>query len=127
MNQDSQLLESAQQGDQSAFSRLVRRYQQPLLRAMLPITENHEEAQDIVQDTFVQAYRNLASFRGDSAFFTWIYRIAFNLASARRRKKRPITMDTTLLSLATTEPSAEQRFESTEFRSVLRNHQSIID
>ncbi|MEC7564128.1 MAG: sigma-70 family RNA polymerase sigma factor [Planctomycetota bacterium] len=134
MNPDLQLLQSAQQGDQSAFSQLVRRYQQPLLRAMLPVTDTTEEAQDVVQDTFVQAYRNLDTFRGDSSFFTWIYRIAFNLANARKRRKRPIAVDTTKLSLPSADPSAEKRFEEVEFRSELRkaisqlstDHQQVI-
>ncbi len=134
MNSDSQLVLSAQQGDPAAFGDLVRRYQQPLLRAMLPVTENHEEAQDIVQEAFIQAYRNLDSFRGDSAFFTWIYRIAFNLAKARHRKQRPLSIDTTSLSLPSEEPSAENIFESSEFRIILRaaiaelstDHQHVI-
>ncbi|MBT3891119.1 MAG: sigma-70 family RNA polymerase sigma factor [Planctomycetaceae bacterium] len=134
MNSDSQLVQSAQQGDPTAFGDLVRRNQQALLRAMLPVTENHEEAQDIVQEAFIQAYRNLDSFRGDSAFFTWIYRIAFNLAKARHRKQRPLSIDTSSLSMPTAEPSAEQQFESSEFRIILRtaiaelsiNHQQVI-
>ena len=134
MNSDSQLVLSAQQGDSAAFGDLVRRYQQPLLRAMLPVTENHEEAQDIVQEAFIQAYRNLDSFRGDSAFFTWIYRIAFNLAKARHRKQRPLSIDTTSLTLPSEEPSAEKKFESSEFRIILRaaiaelstDHQHVI-
>ena len=134
MNPDLQLLQAAQQGDQSAFSQLVGRYQQPLLRAMLPVTNTPEEAQDVVQDTFVQAYRNLDTFRGDSSFFTWIYRIAFNLANARKRRKRPISIDTTKLSLPSSDPSAEKRFEGVEFRSELRkaisqlstDHQQVI-
>lgn len=134
MNSDSQLVQSAQQGDPAAFGNLVQRYQQPLLRAMLPVTENHEEAQDIVQEAFIQAYRNLGSFRGDSAFFTWIYRIAFNLAKARHRKQRPLSIDTSSLSMPSKEPSAEQKFESSEFRTILRtaiaelsiDHQHVI-
>jgi RNA polymerase sigma-70 factor (ECF subfamily) len=134
VNSDSQLVQSAQQGDPTAFGDLVRRYQQPLLRAMLPVTENHEESQDIVQEAFIQAYRNLASFRGDSTFFTWIYRIAFNLAKARYRKQRPLSIDTSTLSLPSDEPSAEHKFESSEFRVILRtaiaklstDHQHVI-
>ena len=134
MNSDSQLVQSAQQGDPAAFGNLVQLYQQPLLRAMLPVTDNHEEAQDIVQEAFIQAYRNLGSFRGDSAFFTWIYRIAFNLAKARHRKQRPFSIDTSSLSMPSKEPSAEQIFESSEFRTILRtaiaelsiDHQHVI-
>lgn len=134
MNSDSQLVQSAQQGDPAAFGNLVQLYQQPLLRAMLPVTENYEEAQDIVQEAFIQAYRNLGSFRGDSAFFTWIYRIAFNLAKARHRKQRPFSIDTSSLSMPSKEPSAEQVFESSEFRTILRtaiaelsiDHQHVI-
>jgi RNA polymerase sigma-70 factor (ECF subfamily) len=134
VNSDSQLVQSAQQGDPAAFGNLVQLYQQPLLRAMLPVTDNHEEAQDIVQEAFIQAYRNLGSFRGDSAFFTWIYRIAFNLAKARHRKQRPFSIDTSSLSMPSKEPSAEQIFESSEFRTILRtaiaelsiDHQHVI-
>lgn len=86
---DNHLIRAALAGNPDAFGRLVARYQDRLFHAMVHISGTPEDARDSVQDAFVQAFLKLESFRGDSAFYTWVYRIAFNLAASRRRRTRP--------------------------------------
>ena len=86
---DARLVEAALQGDRDAFGDLVVRYQDRLFNTLLRIAGSREDAADAVQDAFVQAYLKLDSFRGDSQFFTWLYRIAMNVALSRRRRRRP--------------------------------------
>src|SRR5215212_5834270 len=87
---DARLVEAALQGDRDAFGDLVGRYQDRLFNTMLRIAGSREDAADAVQDAFVQAYVKLESFRGDAQFFTWLYRIAMNVALSRRRRRRPV-------------------------------------
>jgi RNA polymerase sigma-70 factor (ECF subfamily) len=82
------LIQDALLGDSAAFGDLVRRYQDRLYTAVVHITGCRAEAEDVVQDAFVQAYVNLKSFKHNSKFYTWLYRIAFNAAISRRRRKR---------------------------------------
>lgn len=85
---EAQLIEMALQGDSAAFGSLVRRYQDRLFTSMVHLVGQREEAEDIVQDAFVQALLKLSSFRQSSSFYTWLYRIAFNAAVNRRRRTR---------------------------------------
>jgi RNA polymerase sigma-70 factor (ECF subfamily) len=87
---DARLVEAARQGDRDAFGDLVARYQDRLFNTMLRIAGSREDAADAVQDAFVQAYLKLDAFRGDAQFFTWLYRIAMNVALSRRRRLRPM-------------------------------------
>ncbi|BBO36336.1 RNA polymerase sigma factor [Lacipirellula parvula] len=87
---DAELVEAARAGDRAAFGDLVGRYQERLFNTMLRIAGTREDAADAVQDAFVQAYLKLDAFRGDSQFFTWLYRIAMNQALTRRRRARPM-------------------------------------
>ena len=89
MREDGALIEATLGGDPEAFGELVRKYQDRLYNMMVHMVVCREEAEDVVQDTFVQAFRKLSSFKGNSAFYTWLYRIAFNLSISRRRKKKP--------------------------------------
>ena len=86
---DAQLILATQRGDQAAFGQLVRKYQDRLFTALVHVCGGREEAEDTAQDAFVQAYRKLASFEGQSSFYTWLYRIAFNTAISRKRRLRP--------------------------------------
>ena len=88
MNSESQLIELAVQGDHAAFTRLVELHQNRLYASMLQVTGSAEEAEDVVQEAFIRAFMKLHSFQGNSQFFTWIYRIAFNFALTRRRRNR---------------------------------------
>ena len=77
---DRQLVERARTGDKRAFELLVEKYQRRLLRLLSRMVRNQDEIEDIAQETFIKAYRALPQFRGDAAFYTWLYRIGVNTA-----------------------------------------------
>ena len=77
---DQALVERAQRGDQQAFGMLVEKYQRKLGRLLSRMVRDQAEVEDVVQETFIKAYRALPNFRGDSAFYTWLYRIGINTA-----------------------------------------------
>lgn len=77
---DQALVERVQKGDKKAFELLVLKYQKKLLRLLGRIVRDQNEIEDIAQETFIKAYRALPSFRGESAFYTWLYRIGINTA-----------------------------------------------
>jgi len=87
--EDGQLVEAALGGDREAFGRLVQRYQDRLFNTVVRVLGSRDDARDVVQDAFVQAFVKLDSFRGDAKFYTWLYRIAMNLALSHRRRRRP--------------------------------------
>jgi RNA polymerase sigma-70 factor (ECF subfamily) len=87
---DGELVEAALAGDRDAFGDLVVRYQDRLFNTLVRILGSREDAADAAQDAFVQAYAKLESFRGASQFYTWLYRIAMNVALSRRRRRRPV-------------------------------------
>jgi len=82
---DAELLEASRGGDSEAFGALVLRHQDRLYQLAYRLSGNEAEAWEIAQESFLKAYRALASFRGESAFFTWIYRIALNEHRSRQR------------------------------------------
>src|SRR5256885_16304377 len=77
---DRQLVERAQRGDKQAFSLLVEKYQRKLGRLLSRFIRDQAEVEDVTQEAFIKAYRALPAFRGDSAFYTWLYRIGINTA-----------------------------------------------
>jgi RNA polymerase sigma-70 factor (ECF subfamily) len=77
---DEELVNRVQNGDKSAYDVLVIRYQHKIVQLVNRYVKDHSEAQDVAQEAFIKAYRALGSFRGDSAFYTWLYRIAINTA-----------------------------------------------
>jgi RNA polymerase sigma-70 factor (ECF subfamily) len=87
---DLTLVRRSQQEDMNAYDELVRRYQERLYATVYHMTSNHEDASDLVQETFIKAFRALKSFKGDSSFYTWIYRIAVNktINFLKQRKNR---------------------------------------
>lgn len=85
---DSQIIAEVLAGKPQAFEKLVIRYQDRLFQTAYHITRSREEAEDVVQEALVQAYVKLDTFQRQSAFFTWLYRIALNAAITRRRRKR---------------------------------------
>ncbi len=89
MNDDAQLIDETLAGHPAAFGQLVEKYQNRLYNTVVHVAGNAEDARDVVQDTFVQAFVKLDTFRRSSAFYTWLYRIAFNVAATHRRRKRP--------------------------------------
>src|SRR5437016_9646068 len=85
---DSMLIRRAQQGDTAAFEELVRLYDRSVLRLAVHLTGSQEDGQDIYQEAFLRAYINLARFRFECSFYTWIYRIVTNLCLDHLRKKQ---------------------------------------
>ena len=83
---DRDLVRRAQRGDMGAFNDLVLRHQDKIFNAVFRFCGNHEDAADITQRAFINAYRKIAEFEGDSAFTTWMYRIAFNQSISFRRE-----------------------------------------
>ncbi|MFT5756615.1 MAG: RNA polymerase sigma-70 factor (ECF subfamily) [Alteromonadaceae bacterium] len=79
-NVDQKLVERVQAGDKNAFNLLVTKYQHKVANLVSRYIKNHSDVPDIVQEAFIKAYRALPNFRGDSAFYTWLYRIAVNCA-----------------------------------------------
>ncbi|HMJ89277.1 MAG TPA: sigma-70 family RNA polymerase sigma factor [Candidatus Acidoferrum sp.] len=76
--EDAQFVNAARQGDMYAYDQLIRKYQERIYATVYHMTSNHEDANDLAQETFIKAYSALKSFKGDSSFYTWIYRIAVN-------------------------------------------------
>jgi RNA polymerase sigma-70 factor (ECF subfamily) len=85
---DEQLVRKSQQDDERAFGELVSRYESKVYSLALKMLRNPEDAEDVLQDTFLRAYRGIKSFKGNSTFSTWIYRITANSALMRLRKRQ---------------------------------------
>jgi RNA polymerase sigma-70 factor (ECF subfamily) len=108
LSDDASLIAATLAGDTAAFGRLVQQHQDRLYNSLLRVLGSADDAADIVQDAFVQAYVKLSSFRGGSAFYTWLYRIAFNLAmSHMRRGHKQASLDE-MKTLAGAEPADGQ-------------------
>jgi len=92
---DQQLVERVQAGDKRAFDLLVLKYQHKIISLVGRYVKDHHEAMDVSQEAFIKAYRALANFRGDSQFYTWLYRIAINTAKNYlvARNRRPPDVD----------------------------------
>ena len=124
------LVTQAREGDTRAFGELVRRYEGKIFRLAQHITQNREDAEDVLQETFMKAYEHLDQFKGDSKFYTWIVRIAVNqaLMKLRRRKTdKSVSLDeqidtgedTIVREIAAWEENPEQRFSREELGEVL--------
>jgi RNA polymerase sigma-70 factor (ECF subfamily) len=87
---DLELVQEVRNGNRQAFTELMRRYQQKVYWVARRIVGGHADADDIAQETFVKAYLALGDFRGDSSFFTWLYRIAVNLSLNEVRKQQVV-------------------------------------
>jgi len=94
---DMAIVRRVQQGDKQAYNLLVGKYQQKLLRLVSRFIRDSMECEDVTQEAFIKAYRALGNFRGDSAFYTWLYRIAINTAKnylvSRARRSSEYTVD----------------------------------
>lgn len=89
MNNDARLIDETLAGNTASFGELVCKYQDRLFHTMVHVVGSREEAEDVVQDAFVKAFVKLKTFQGASAFYTWLYRIAFNVSVSRKRRKIP--------------------------------------
>jgi RNA polymerase sigma-70 factor (ECF subfamily) len=124
------LVERARAGDEGAFSELVERYERKIFRLAKNITQNDEDAEDVLQETFLKAYEHLGEFQGHSKFYTWIVRIAVNesLMKLRKRKTdRTVSLDESIdtgeemvvREVAVWENTPEQRYSQDELREIL--------
>jgi len=86
---EAQLVSAAKSGDIPAFEELVNRYERKIFRLGMNITQNREDAEDVMQEAFLKSYTHLDRFQGDSRFYTWLVRIAVNEALMKLRKRRP--------------------------------------
>jgi RNA polymerase sigma-70 factor, ECF subfamily len=126
---EQKLITDAQNGSAPAFEQLVERYERKVFRLAQTITRNHEDAEDVVQNAFVQAYKHLSRFRGDSRFYTWLVRITVNegLMKVRRRRPSEVSIDDSIDTEESTlprqledwSPTPEQRYSELELRSIL--------
>jgi len=126
------LLAQAREGDTQAFSELVRRYESKIFRLAQHITQNREDAEDVLQETFLKAYQHLDQFQGNSKFYTWVVRIAVNqaLMKLRRRKTdKSVSLDETIdtgedtivREIAAWDENPEQRFSREEMGQILES------
>lgn len=89
MKTEQELISQTLAGEHDAYGELVDRFSARLYNAMLHVTGSHDDAEEVVQETFVQAFLKLNTFQGNSQFYTWLYRIAFNYTLSRHRRRRP--------------------------------------
>lgn len=105
---EGQLVAAVVAGDTDAYGALVERYQDRLYHAMRGVLGSHEDARDVVQEALVRAFLKLESFRAESRFYTWLYRIAMNLALSHRRQKKPMLSMDQVREQAGCEPADRQ-------------------
>lgn len=131
VSEELALVQAAKQGDVGAFEQLVKRYDRNVFRIAQHITQNREDAEDVVQDAFLKAYENLDQFQGNSKFYTWLVRIAVNesLMKLRRRKtSKTVSMDEDVETeegsmpreFADWSPNPEQQYGQSELGDILR-------
>ena len=123
------LVAAAQAGDITAFETLVGRYERKILRLAQNITQNREDAEDVMQEAFLKAYEHLSGFQGNSRFYTWLVRIAVNQALMKLRKRRPnqVSIDEEVNTgedmipreIEDWGPSPEDRYKQTELSDIL--------
>jgi len=130
VDDESELVEKARKGDASSFSVLLRRYEGKIFRLAMNITQNREDAEDVLQEAFLKAYEHLDQFQGNSRFYTWIVRIAVNQALMKLRKRRSdraVSLDeqidtgedTVVREIAAWDPDPEERFSREELHGIL--------
>lgn len=127
---EAALVARAKAGDDAAFSELVNHYERRIFRTARNITQNDEDAEDVLQEAFLKAYSNLDNFQGNSKFYTWLVRITVNEALMKLRKRktdRSVSLDeqldtgedTVIREIAVWDGSPEQRYSQEEIREIL--------
>ena len=127
---ESTLVAQAKAGDARAFEELVSRYERKIFRLAMNITQNKEDAEDVMQEAFLKSYSHLKDFQGNSRFYTWLVRIAVNESLMKLRKRKttaavsldePIESDGNFIprEVASWDPSPEERYAQTELREIL--------
>jgi RNA polymerase sigma-70 factor (ECF subfamily) len=130
VSEELMLVRAAKAGDMQAFEELVKRYDRNVFRIVQHITQNREDAEDVVQDAFLKAFRNLEQFQEQSKFYTWLVRIAVNEALMKLRRRRPERMisldqevetedDSMPREVADWSPNPEQQYTQAELRDIL--------
>ncbi|HWF10503.1 MAG TPA: sigma-70 family RNA polymerase sigma factor [Bryobacteraceae bacterium] len=125
-----ELVTRARQGDTASFSALLARYEGKIFRLAMNITQNREDAEDVLQEAFLKAYEHLDQFQGNSRFYTWIVRIAVNQALMKLRKRRTdraVSLDeqidtgedTVVREIAAWDPDPEQQYSQEELHRIL--------
>src|SRR5271169_3831471 len=128
---ETALVAQSRQGDTRAFGELVRRYEGKIFRLAQHVTQNREDAEDVLQETFMKAYEHLDQFQGHSKFYTWIVRIAVNqaLMKLRRRKTdKSVSLDeaidtgedTVVREIAAWDEDPEARYSREELGEILQ-------
>lgn len=135
---ETALVAQAREGDAEAYGQLVRRYQNKIFRLAQHITQNREDAEDVLQETFLKAYEHLDQFQGNSKFYTWIVRIAVNqaLMKLRRRKNdKSVSLDeqidtgedTIVREIAAWDEDPEEKLGRDELGSILDSAIETLD
>jgi RNA polymerase sigma-70 factor (ECF subfamily) len=129
VDDERELVTRARNGSSAAVEKLIERYEQRVFRLVRNITRNHEDAEEVVQNAFVKAFRSLASFRGESRFYTWLVRIAMNeaLMKVRRQRFREVSIDDpneeeslmVIRELEDSDPNPEESYSQEEMREIL--------
>jgi RNA polymerase sigma-70 factor, ECF subfamily len=129
MDEELALIAEAKNGSAAAFGELVERYERRVFRLARNITGNYEDAEDVMQNAFVQAFKNLSRFRGDSRFYTWVVRITVNEAFMKMRRRRfnevsindSLEVDDSVVprQLEDWDPNPEQRYSQEELHGIL--------
>jgi RNA polymerase sigma-70 factor (ECF subfamily) len=130
VSEELALVRAAKAGDMGAFEELVKRYDRNVFRIAQHITQNREDAEDVVQDAFLKAYGNLEQFQEQSKFYTWLVRIAVNEALMKLRRRRPertVSLDQEVQTeedsmpreVADWSPNPEQQYSQAELRDIL--------
>lgn len=128
--EELELVTKARTGDQAAFSSLVNRYEGKIFRLAMNITQNREDAEDVLQESFLKAYEHLEQFQGNSKFYTWIVRIAVNQALMKLRKRksdRSVSLDeqidtgedVVVREIAAWDPDPEEQLSRGELQTIL--------
>jgi RNA polymerase sigma-70 factor (ECF subfamily) len=119
---DQALVERVQKGDKRAFDLLVRKYQHKIISLVTRYVSDWSEAQDVAQEAFIRAYRAIGAFRGDSAFYTWIYKIAINTAKNYlvSKGRRPPIGDIAIEDAVLLDGASQLRDRATPERELLR-------
>jgi len=132
---DDQLVKRSRSGDLDAFDELVRRYQSKVYTVAFRFMGNHADAGDLSQDAFIRAYQALSSFRGDSSFATWLYRIAANVCRDEIRKQsryKKVSLDEMMVqpggnnSLAAADLTPEESLERVELKDLVQRHLNAL-
>lgn len=130
IDDEAAIVAQARLGDAKAFSELLRRYEGKIFRLALHITQNREDAEDVLQEAFLKAYEHLDQFQGQSKFYTWIVRIAVNQALMKLRKRktdRSVSLDETIdtgedtvaREIAAWDENPEQQYSREEINQIL--------